>query len=257
MTNLPFPPLEMRKLVGPTDPKDFDNPEGLHVFADIPLERQTSVFDFGCGCGRIARMLIQQNPPPKRYVGIDLHQGMIKWCQNNLKPHASSFEFLHHDVFNVGFNPLSKTQSLPFPMEDKAFQLVLAWSVFTHILETQILFYLKEVARILAWDGTFISTWFTFDKQLFPMMQSFQNALYINTIDPSNAVIVDRNWLKSVVQEAGLQIVKIDPPGIRGFQWRLQMTHLNPELPTIDFPADLAPIGLVRPPLIETDPSRI
>jgi hypothetical protein len=116
---------------------------------------------------------------------------------------------------------------------------------------------LKEVARILAPDGTFLSTWFTFDKQLFPMLQSFQNALYINTIDPSNAVIFNRAWLKSVVQESGLQIVKIDPPGMRGFQWRIHMVHYNSELPDLDFPADSAPTGLARPPMMQSDPSQI
>ena len=28
------------------------------------------------------------------------------------------------------------------------------------------------------------------------MMQDFQNALYINDVDPSNAVIFDREWLR-------------------------------------------------------------
>lgn len=247
----------MRKLVGPTDPKWFDNPDGKPVFPEIALERQTSVFDFGCGCGRIARMLLQQNPPPKRYVGVDLHAGMIKWCRDNLVPRAAGFEFLHQNAFNIGFNPRGQAQALPFPVKDHAFDLVVAWSVFTHILEEQVPFFLNEVARILAREGTFLSTWFTFDKQSFPMLQSFQNALYINAIDPSNAVIFDRNWMKTVVQDAGLQIVKIVPPELRGYQWKIQMAHRDPGRPSVDFPEDLAPLGLARPPVLQSDPSQV
>lgn len=254
---LPLPPFEMRELVGPTDPKFFDNPYGRLVFPDIPIDKQTSVFDFGCGCGRVARQLMQQNPPPQKYVGIDLHQGMIKWCQDHLQKHAKDFQFMHHDVLNLGFNPKGKPHPLPFQVGDHAFELVVSWSVFTHVLEEQVLFYLKEITRILAKDGIFLSTWFTFDKQEYPMMQTFQNALYINTTDPTNAVIFDRSWLKSATKEAGLKMVKIVAPAVRGYQWIIQMTHTDNPLPEVDFPADAAPAGVVRPPVAQTDPSRI
>jgi hypothetical protein len=90
------------------------------------------VFDFGCGCGRIARQLMQQSPRPQRYVGIDLHRGMIEWCRENLAPHAPGFEFQHHDVFNPGLNPgtdMRPPRTRPFPVGDRAFTLVNAWSV--------------------------------------------------------------------------------------------------------------------------------
>jgi SAM-dependent methyltransferase len=149
------------------------------VFPDVPVEAYESVFDFGCGCGRIARMLIQQMPRPHRYVGIDLHLGMVRWCQANLEPYAEGFKFLHHDVRNLTLNPGDhKPTKLPFPASDGSFKLVIAWSVFTHSLEEQTVYYLKEVSHILYRDGIFLSTWFLFDKLYFPMMQEFQNALF-------------------------------------------------------------------------------
>jgi len=192
---LPLPPFEMRQLVGPTDPLLFDNPSGHLVFPDVPVEAYESVFDFGCGCGRIARMLIQQMPRPHRYVGIDLHLGMVRWCQANLEPYAEGFKFLHHNVRNISsrgscFSKLKqhlydilnpgdhKPTKLPFPASDGSFKLVIAWSVFTHSLEEQTVYYLKEVSHILYRDGIFLSTWFLFDKLYFPMMQEFQNALF-------------------------------------------------------------------------------
>ena len=117
---LPYPPLEMRQLVGPTDLSAFDNPDGKLVFNYVEFLQEPAVyervFDFGCGCGRIARQLMLQRPTPQRYVGIDLHAGMIRWCQRNLQPAGLPFTFLHHNVYNANFNrePIDRWTA-PFP----------------------------------------------------------------------------------------------------------------------------------------------
>ena len=73
------------------------NPSGAPIFGAAP-ERFDHVLDFGCGCGRLARQMLQQLPRPRRYTGSDLHAGMIRWCNTNLAPLAPGFTFLHHDV---------------------------------------------------------------------------------------------------------------------------------------------------------------
>jgi hypothetical protein len=81
---------------------------------------------------------------------------MIEWCRNNLMPHAPGFEFAHHDVFHVSLNPGDgKPMTLPFPAPDRSFTLVEATSVFTHVVESQARYYIREVARILAEDESF------------------------------------------------------------------------------------------------------
>ncbi len=248
----------MRELVGPTDTSAFDNSAGERVFPEIPEGLYADVFDFGCGCGRIARRLIQQRPRPLRYVGVDLHAGMIQWCRRNLEPHAGGFTFLHHDVFNRGFNPGDgKPLTLPFPVADSNCSLVIAWSIFTHLIEEQTGFYLRECARILRPTGLLYSTWFLFDKHGFPMMQEFQNALYINVADPSNAVIYDKEWLRHETRDAGLTIVSVAPPEIRGFAWIVSMTRSGPGIREAEFPPDTAPAGIARPPAPGRDPSKV
>jgi SAM-dependent methyltransferase len=95
-----MPPYEMRVLVGPANEAAFDHPSGELVFPYLDESAYECVFDFGCGCGRVARQLLQQRVRPRRYVGIDLHRGMIQWCNENLAPLAPEFEFRHHDVYN-------------------------------------------------------------------------------------------------------------------------------------------------------------
>jgi SAM-dependent methyltransferase len=247
--DLPFPPAEFMRLVGPTDPAFFDNPTGALVFDGVDPRAYASVLDFGCGCGRIARRLIQQQPRPGRYLGIDRHKGMVQWCQNHLAAHAPSFEFRHHDVHHDTLNPGGTPGHLPFPVGDKSVTLFIAWSVFTHLLEPNAEFYLRELARVLSPAGVAVTTWFFFDKGDFPMMQTFQNALHINAGDPTNAVIFDRSWFLTRVAEAGLLATRVVPPTIKGYQW---IVHLEAQMDgrvAQDFPEDQAPRGIARPPV--------
>lgn len=254
---LPVPPFEMRQLVGPTDPAMFDNPSGAPVFADMPERAYDNVFDFGSGCGRLARQMMQQSPAPVKYRGIDLHQGMVRWCQENLTKANPNFTFAHHNVFNPGFNPdPSLPRFAPFPIEDGAATLMIAWSVFTHTTQQQTEHYIKETARVLDERGILVSTWFLFEKKNFPMLQDFQNALYINEFDPTNATIFDRTWLVELLSNAGLHVIFARPPGIRGFQWELHITKKG-QGAAVELGEDLAPYGKKPPPVMSQDPSKI
>ncbi len=250
MQRLPIPPFEMRQLVGPTDEAAFDNPTGELVFPEFGPSACEAILDFGCGCGRIARKLMQQRIRPKHYVGIDLHAGMVDWCQQNLSPVAPEFSFRHHDVYNLSFNPgPALPRMLPVPVRDRFASLVIAWSVFTHVTQDQLVHYLREVARVLRPDGVCVSTWFLFEKRFFPMMQDFQNALFINDVDVTNATIFDRQWLLGEIEAAGLQVVSAVPPMLRGYQWVLHLTPIGHGTPVADIGEDRAPFGRSPPPV--------
>jgi SAM-dependent methyltransferase len=249
LSDLPLPPIEFRRLVGPTEPQFFDNPGPQLIFPDVKEAAYSSVFDFGCGCGRLARQLIQQRPRPQRYLGVDRHRGMIAWCQENLAPHAPGFGFQHHDVFHDLLNPSGTPGHLPFPVGDGEITLLIAWSVFTHLLEADTEFYIREVGRVLSAEGVAVTTWFLFDKGDFPMMQEFQNALLINAVDPTNAVIFDRAWFLQQVAQAGLVPTRIVPPNIKGFQWVIHLEKQGHGRVAQQFPEDHAPRGIARPPI--------
>lgn len=255
---IPVPPVEMRQLVGPTTEDAFDNPTGTPVFKYLEPAHYESVLDFGCGCGRLARQLIQQRPRPGRYAGIDLHPGMIAWCQENLAPHAADFSFHHHDVFYDAFNPgPGKPLWKPFPFDDDEFTLVVAVSVFTHLTQDQSAEYLGEVARVLRPGGMFLSTWFLFDKRDFPMMQTDQDTLFINAFDVRNAVIYDRAWLTENAAASGLAICSVSPPEVRGYHWTIGMTQDRPGVDAIEIPDDVRSRGRRPPPAMPSAADRI
>jgi SAM-dependent methyltransferase len=255
---LPIPPAEMRALVGPTDPDGYDNPTGSAVFPHVGDAGYKAVLDFGCGCGRLARQFIQQDPRPRRYVGVDLHAGMIAWCERNLAPAAPGFAFVHHDVRYSGFNPgEDKPRVLPLPAEDGSMSLVVAVSVFTHILEDDAEHYLQEIARVLRPGGVFTGTFFLFDKAEFPMMQDFQNALYVNPEDPVNAVIYDRAWLRRAAQRAGLVVTRALAPDVRGYHWHVDLTPEGPGVTPVELGAETGAVGVAPPPLLPRAAHRI
>src|SRR5262249_33845946 len=157
------------------------------------------------------------------------------------------FEFQHHDVYDHQLNrSFGKPRMLPFPGEDRAFSLVEAWSVFPHLTEDQAVFYLREVARILAPDGVFHSTWFLFDRcDGFPMLQEGQNALYASDADPAAAVVFDRAWLRRMASSMGLVICRVWPvtPAPRGFQWHVLMAPDDSRSAEVAWPPDDRPVG--------------
>jgi SAM-dependent methyltransferase len=193
--------------------------------------------------------MMLQRTPPRAYLGLDLHRGMVRWCQERLTPCNPAFRFHHHDEHNIGFNPTGRKEGpIPFPVADRSMSLVVAWSVFTHLVQDQIEFYLNEAARCLRPGGTLLSTWFLFEKIGYPMMQEFQNCLYINAIDPTNAVICDRTWLHELLVARRLKVVQAQSPAIRGFQWLLHVAHEDDPRAKVELAPDDAPFGVHRPP---------
>ena len=245
----------MRQLVGPTDSDAFRNINGHNIDPDLAPKTYQNVVDIGSGCGRLARRMILQRDKPDNYLGIDIHMGMVEWCQANLTPAAPNFKFMHHNAFSLGLNPkgLAHPKSLPLAIPDNTASLVIAWSLFTHLLESHIYDYLSEIRRILCDGGLLLSTWFLFDKVNYPMMQQTQNALYINDIDPTNATIFDRQWLLNTADQIGLVATRVIPPRIRGFQWMIEFS-LSDGRQHVLFPQDDAPTGS-QPPPVPTKPA--
>lgn len=224
MTVIPIPPVELRQRAGPTDPREFDNPTGLPIYVhfDVPEGAYESVFDFGCGCGRIARLLLLQQPRPRRYIGIDIAADMIEWCRANLSPVDAGFQFLHHDVYSPGYAPGNSLRlGLPFPADNEQFSLVVAHSVFTHLTQPQTEYYLGEIARIMKVDGVAFTSWFFFDNASFPFLLEGPFTLYTSETDFSQAVIYDRRWFLGALRRAGLRVRSTTPPSIPGHQWRV------------------------------------
>ena len=115
------------------------------------LQPDATVLDIGCGCGRSARTLLR-HPFVARYIGFDVIAENIHWCNRFLATASQGrARFLHYDLYSAEYNraAVMRPSELAFPCDDETVHLVLANSVFTHLLEPDAVHYLHEIGRIL------------------------------------------------------------------------------------------------------------
>jgi SAM-dependent methyltransferase len=102
----------------------------------LPLETNSRVLDFGVGWGRIARLFLRDVTRDNLY-GIDVDPAFVEITANSFGS----------DNFSV---------CAPFPptkFEDRSFDLVSAYSVFSHLSEAAFTAWLGEFARVLRPGG--------------------------------------------------------------------------------------------------------
>jgi GT2 family glycosyltransferase/glycosyltransferase involved in cell wall biosynthesis/SAM-dependent methyltransferase len=119
------------------------------------------VLDAGCGCGRLARVLAADHAVGG-YVGFDCIKASITWCQTHVQPAFAGkrCEFHHVDARSAEYNPAGtlRTADVRFPCGAASMDLVVAASLFTHLLEADAICYLHEIARVLKPGGKVLLT---------------------------------------------------------------------------------------------------
>jgi SAM-dependent methyltransferase len=109
------------------------------------------LLDIGCGCGKLARYMAT-NPFVANYVGFDAMREGVEWCQNFISPLAGRrFDFHYYDIHSETYNSKGtmRASDVVFPAEDRSVDVVVAASVFTHLLEDGAKHYLSETQRVL------------------------------------------------------------------------------------------------------------
>lgn len=99
-----------------------------------------TALEFGCGVGRILRQWGSDRP--RHLHGTDYNPKLIEWCRRNYR----------FATFSV--NPLAG----PLPYDASTFDLVYAWSVFTHLDVDLCRQWMAELARVVKPDGVLYAT---------------------------------------------------------------------------------------------------
>ncbi len=106
-----------------------------------PFTKDSRVLDFGCGWGRVTRFFLK-NVAPGNLMGVDIDERAItaaratnRWCR-----------------FDVS------TVLPPSSFADASFDLIYAYSVFSHLSEEAHLRWLAEFERVLAPGGVVLLT---------------------------------------------------------------------------------------------------
>lgn len=142
------PPEEIYLVTGAEDASWFLKSGEIHTRimremlekSGLDIEEIDSFLDFGCGCGRLIRHWNKLEKPAIH--GTDYNPRLISWCEKNLK----FARFRVNDL--VG----------ELEYESGGFDLVYAFSVFTHLTEAQHYFWIEELTRVLRPGGHLLIT---------------------------------------------------------------------------------------------------
>lgn len=147
----PIPPEELRRRVGEPDADAFVRSGNADVrlldeqalgHDGKSLKDFASILDFGCGCGRLTRALRPRADAWATLQGADTDAGSIRWCKDNIGD--ASF-------WTVGETP-------PLHFTDASMDLIIAWSVFTHLDVENQFHWLNEFQRVLKPGGYLLAT---------------------------------------------------------------------------------------------------
>lgn len=97
-----------------------------------PLSKETKILDFGCGWGRILRTFIHE-VDAKKLLGVDAQSQMVEIASRTTGN-------------DVSFFAISETP--PIALSDAQFDLIYAYSVFSHLSEKTAANWVKEFARL-------------------------------------------------------------------------------------------------------------
>ena len=106
--------------------------------------KKDNILDFGSGWGRVSRFFLN-DLKPDHIFGVDTNAFILDECARIGVP--GTFQLI---------DPLG---ALPYP--DKMFNLVFAYSVFTHLSERSASHWIPEIRRVLKPGGIFVPTLIT------------------------------------------------------------------------------------------------
>jgi hypothetical protein len=106
-----------------------------------PIREDSNILDFGCGWGRFPRFFWQDVPEDHIY-GVDVDRDILAVCRGLGVPGQ--------------FSTISPLGQLPF--EDNFFDIIIAYSVFSHLPERVALHWMRELSRVSRGGCIFLFT---------------------------------------------------------------------------------------------------
>lgn len=101
-----------------------------------------TIVDFGCGAGRLIQPIREYCPLTTKIYGVDTDRTALDWCKGNIR--------------DVGFSLTDEWPPLSY--RDKSVDLIIAYSVFTHLDQEHQFRWMAELNRIIKPNGYLLIT---------------------------------------------------------------------------------------------------
>ncbi|MEJ2689528.1 MAG: class I SAM-dependent methyltransferase [Deltaproteobacteria bacterium] len=120
----------------------YENPALDDLIVHGNFSEAEKVFEFGCGTGRFAALLLEKYlPPSATYVGFDLSPTMIGLATKRLVPYADRVQVILSDG------------AIKFSLPDNSADRVVSTYVLDLLSEEDIRSFFREAHRVLIPDG--------------------------------------------------------------------------------------------------------
>lgn len=177
----------MRRAIGARSEESFI--KSGQVASDVVLyagaKDGDAVLDFGCGVGRVS-VPLSEKIRISQFLGTDIVQDLVDYAAEKSPPH---FDYKMH-------------RELSIPTSDDVFDIAYAFSVFTHLLQTECYKYLVDIQRVLKPGGTLVASFLEFAKNShWEVFQASFNAPHLN-------IFIERNQWEVWAGHAGLEVVE-------------------------------------------------
>lgn len=154
------------------------------------LKTGMSVFDLGCGSGRLAATLGKEKGLKIDYIGTDVVQDLLDYAVTKTPPH---FRFLRH-------------QALSVPAENSSIDIACAFSVFTHLLHHETYIYIEDMKRTLKPGGKIVFSFLEFSADNhWNVFEATVNGARHATAPHLNQFI-ERNAIRLWAERLGLKV---------------------------------------------------
>ncbi len=189
------------------------------------LEPDMKVLDFGCGCGRLAIPMLNYLSADGKYIGCDIVPRLIDFCQRELGNKYPNAEFYLTNSSNKLYDKFKTEEALNLnrietlaQLDERSFDIITAFSVFTHLNEEETQHYLQLLSRLLKPGGKLLASCFLINESSVALIDQKRSSIkfdddvhahkreYVNqTHGELNAVGFHEDVLLSFALTAGLE----------------------------------------------------
>jgi SAM-dependent methyltransferase len=175
------------------------------------VKANSEVVEIGCGCGRIAHPL-REDWFKGTYVGIDIDTELLDWCSSHFPSDKFSFMSSPHTSATYSGHAVSENTSFAFPNSWRK-DFVYSTSLYTHLLEPELINYTRESYKILRDGGTMCMSLFCLDSVEKGGRWTFQHKIgeaYVENLKyPEAAVAYTKQYITNLCHSVGFRDVVI------------------------------------------------
>jgi SAM-dependent methyltransferase len=227
-----YPPLYLRRLVGGMG-AGFNGP-GYEFVAYLRLlaglRAGDSVWDLACGCGML-ELALEDLGWEGKLIGTDISRPSIDWAQKNIGARVPGDRFVPMDIYNEAYHRNGKlsTQEWLDSFSDGGFDVVIAKSLFTHVLPDEQMVYFKAIADRLNPGGRALLTFFVLSEEQARLAAAGKNRMSFQPyredercsvyrpLAPHAAVAYQQRYLEERLRDAGFKTQKLYPGAWTGY----------------------------------------